>query len=119
MINLFSALLLLGAQFLIIILILVIAIYIAIGIFLNNFHKVVYGNGTILAFIPIANMYVLGKLTVNKAVGWALVFCEIITGKINGNYILPEGISSFLSTFLSIVSVVLLIYGIAKYNKLK
>ena len=47
-------------------------IHILLGIFLNKFNKLVYGEGSILAWFPIFNLYLLGKLTVNKYVGWIL-----------------------------------------------
>ena len=53
----------------------VILIYILVGILLNKLNKVMYGKGTALAFIPFCNVYLLGKLTINKIVGWVLLGC--------------------------------------------
>lgn len=120
---------LLGAMagFLIVILLVVLGVYIACSIFLNKFNKLVYGKGTPMCWIPIANIYLLGKLTVNKIVGWILVICVFLTAEytttINGvetvHNILPEGISSVVSTIYGIAVLVLFIYAIVKYNKLK
>lgn len=100
--------------FLVVIIVITLAIYIAQAIFLNKFNKLVNGKGTPMAWIPIANIYLLGKLTVNKVVGWVLailVVClSFLTGTstttINGvettHSILPEGISS----------IVLILYGL-------
>lgn len=120
---------LLGAMagFLIVILLVVLAIYIASAIFLNKFNKLVYGKGTPMCWIPIANIYLLGKLTVNKVVGWILVACVLLTGEytttINGvetvHNILPESISSVVSTLYGIAVLGLFIYAIVKYNKIK
>ena len=74
------------AKFLLIGLAIVIAIYIATAIFLNKFNKLVYGKGTAKAWIPIANIYLLGKLTVNKFVGWILVACIFFNSKSYNNH---------------------------------
>ena len=103
------------------------AFYIAIAIFLNKFNKLVYGKGTAMAWIPVFNVYLLGKLTVNKLVGWILVICSFLTGTytttVNGvettHTILPKGISSVVSTIYGLAVLGLFIYAIIKYNKLK
>ncbi|MBQ8892014.1 MAG: hypothetical protein IJ068_04035 [Bacilli bacterium] len=105
----------------------VIGIYVLQGIFLTKFNKLVNGNGTPLAWIPICNIYLLGKLTVNKLVGWILVGCILITGKftitINGvknvYTILPKNITSFISLLSNLAILGLFIYGIIKYSNLK
>lgn len=115
------------AVFGIFIIIIVIAIYVAQAIFLNKFNKLVNGKGTALAWIPVCNVYLLGKLTVNKLVGWILVICVFLTGTytttINGvetsHTILPEGISSFVSTVYGLAVFGLFIYAIVKYNQIK
>ena len=111
----------------ILVLVLVVAIYIVQGIFLTKLNKLMYGKGSALAWIPIANVYLLGKLTINKIVGWILVivtFCTMtFTTTLNGvektTSILPESISSTVSNILSVVEFGLLIYAIIKYFKLK
>ena len=67
------------AAFGLIILLVVIVIYVAVGILLNKLNKQINGKGTPMAWIPIANIYLLGKLTVNKIVGWILVACALLT----------------------------------------
>lgn len=115
------------AGFVIVIFILGIGIYIAQAIFLNKFNRLVNGKGTAMAWIPIFNIYLLGKLTVNKLVGWVLVGCVFLTGTytttINGvetsRTILPEGISSVVATVYGLAVLGLFIYAIIKYNKIK
>ena len=115
------------AGFVIILLILVVAIYVAQAIFLNKFNKLVNGKGTPMAWIPVANIYLLGKLTFNKIVGWVLVVCFFLTGSttttINGvettHTFLPENISSVISSLNGFAIFGLFIYAIIKYNKLK
>ena len=105
----------------------VIGIYVLQGLFLTKFNKLVNGKGTPLAWIPICNVYLLGKLCINKIVGWILVGCILITGKftvtINGvknvYTILPKNITSLISSLSSLAIFGLFIYGIIKYNDLK
>lgn len=105
----------------------VIGIYVLQGLFLTKFNKLVNGKGTPLAWIPICNVYLLGKLCINKIVGWILVGCILITGKftvtINGvknvYTILPPNITSLINSLSSIAIIGLFIYGIIKYNDLK
>lgn len=113
--------------FVIVLLVIVIAIYIVQGIFLTKLNKLMYGKGTALAWIPIANAYLLGKLTINKVVGWILVigtfstmtFTTTLNGVEKTTSILPASISSTVSNIISIAELVLLIYAIIKYFKLK
>lgn len=115
------------AMFGIFILIIVLGIYIAISIFLNKFNKLVYGKGTAMAWIPIFNIYLLGKLAINKIVGWILVVCIFLTGTYTTTFngvetthtILAENISSVVSTLYNLAILGLLIYAIVKYNRLK
>jgi len=115
------------AGFVFIFFLVILAIYIGCAIFLNKFNKLVYGKGTPMCWIPFANIYLLGKLTVNKIVGWILIICIILstefTVTINGvstqGTILPAGISLIVSTLYGIAVFVLFIYAIVKYNKLK
>lgn len=110
-----------------VILLVVIVIYIASAIFLNKFNKLLYGKGTPMCWIPVANIYLLGKLTVNKFVGWILVICIFLTGEttttINGvettSSFLPESINSVVQIIYNIVVLLLFIYAIIKYNVLK
>ncbi len=114
-------------QFFIIFLVVGLVLYILIAIFLNKYNKLVYGKGTPLAFIPICNVYLLGKLTVNKLVGWLLVLVPLLTGttttEINGvettHTLLPPKISQIISTVYGVTVFILLIYGIVQYFQLK
>ncbi len=49
------------------------AIYILFGIILFKLNKAINKKVTLIAWIPIVNIYLLGKLTVNKIVGWILI----------------------------------------------
>ena len=106
---------------------LVLAVYIAQAIFLSKFHKLVYGKGTALGWIPVCNTYLLGKLVVNKLVGWIMVVAFFLTGTFTvtvndaqSTYsILPENIRSIYTNIYSTVIFVLFIVAIVKYVKLK
>ena len=41
--------------------------------FLNKFNKLIYGKFTVMSLIPIFDIYLLGKLTINKVFGLILV----------------------------------------------
>lgn len=107
--------------------ILVLLIYLFISIFLNKLNKVIYKKGTIMAFLPVFNIYLLGKLTINKMIGWLLVLFTFITGvfiaSINGNVssfdIIPSIVCAFISSITCVMLIILFIFAIVKYNKLK
>ena len=96
--------------FIVLIILIVIAIYVAEAIFLNKLNKKIYGQGTALAWIPIANIYLLGKLAFNKAVGFALLAIVLVFGAIN---------NSALSSISTVLEIIALVIAIMKYSKLK
>ena len=113
--------------FSVIVFIVAIVVYVLESIFLYKFNKLVYGKGTPLAWIPICNIYLLGKLAVNKIVGWILVIILFLTGTytvtVNGveeTYtILPEGIHNVLTVLYYLVFLGLFVYAIIKYMRIK
>ena len=108
-------------------LIIFLVIYILIGIFLNKLNKLIYGKGTPMAFIPFANIYLLGKLTLGKPVGLILIILNLLCGtytvEINGYAraftILPGSISYGVSMLINIIIFGLFIYAIYLYFKIK
>ncbi len=56
--------------------------YMLFSFLLNKLNKMVYGKKTILAWIPFANNYVLGKLTVNKVFGWVMLILSLFNSSI-------------------------------------
>ena len=62
--------------------IIVVVIYVLYGLFLNSFNKAVEGRGTVFAFIPIGNLYLLGALTFNSTMGIVLVLASFGTSLI-------------------------------------
>ncbi len=111
----------------IIVLLVVLTIYILTSIFLNKFNKLVYGKGTPMAWIPIFNLYLIGKLAFNKLVGWILIITLFLTGEfsttINGvtttKTILPANINSIVKVIYSVAVLAIFIYAIYKYFKIK
>ena len=73
----FSGFAFIGA-FLIAILILIIIMYVFMGVFLGKLNKLIYGKGTPMAWIPLLNTYLMGKLVVNKVFGMILVIIPFI-----------------------------------------
>ncbi len=118
-----SMMLAMGVMFIV----LLIIIYIIWGLFLNSFNKLVEGHGTILGFIPIANLYLLGKLTFNSSMGLILVLasfaCSAVTTKVNGVYALekfiPKEILDQILTYYSIVVLAVFLIGVLKYLSLR
>lgn len=50
-------------------------LYVLLGLLINNLHAKMYGNSTVLAFVPICNSYLLVKLSFGKmiAIGYLVV----------------------------------------------
>jgi hypothetical protein len=105
-----------------------IIIYILISIFLNKFNKLLYGKGTCMSWLPGFQTYLLGKLAINKVIGLIMVIMLILKSSFkitNSDGItstftfFSENIRLKLSTLYHTIFLVLLIYAIIKYNKLK
>ncbi len=104
-----------------------IGIYVLEGIFLTKFNKLVYKKGTPMAWIPIVNLYLLGKLTFNKIVGWILVialflnvrFTVTIGNQTISKSLLPDSIASIFSVVYNLAVLGIFIYAIIKYFNLK
>lgn len=115
------------ATFSLLYIIILIILWIIEGIIINKLHKEMYGKATVLAWVPFCNIYLLGKLTVNKTVGWALAISKILTytitttvNSVQKTYsILPSSISTLLSGIVGIITFCLLIYAIVKYKRLE
>ena len=118
-----SMMLSMGVMFIVVL----IVVYIIWGLFLNSFNKLVEGHGTILGFLPIANLYLLGKLTFNSFMGLMLVLasfvCGALTSKVNGVYALekyiPKQFLDQILTYYSIVILAVFLIGVLKYLGLR
>ena len=112
--------------FLIMLIIVVMICYVALAIFLTNFSKKIEGKPNIMAWIPFSNIYLLGKLTFSKDVGYGLLALLILsctlTLKIDRMTIilsLPSVLQMILGAAFAGAFVAVLIFGIRKYEKLK
>lgn len=112
--------------FLIMLIIVVMICYVALAIFLTNFSKKIEGKPNIMAWIPFSNIYLLGKLTFSKDVGYGLLALLILsctlTLKIDRMTIilsLPSILQMILGAAFAGAFVAVLIFGIRKYEKLK
>ena len=95
-------------NFFLIAILIILAIYIIEALILNTLNKKIYGEGTWQAWVPFANVYLLGKLTVNKTVGWILLILAFFSGG-------EEGIGETLNNIYSLA----FIYAIVKLSQLK
>ena len=103
-----------------------IAIYVVLGIVLNKLNKKIYGKGTALAWIPLCNTYLLGKLTINKFVGIALIILPLLnsrftitTGQNQTVYtLIPDKFKDIYSLVCGVLFIVLFIVAVVKLNKL-
>lgn len=101
--------------------------YVSLGIVLTKLNRCIYGHGTPMAWLPLVNLYLLGKLTINKYVGWGIIICLFLTGsystEVNGvskTYaILPNSIRENLLSLTNLFIFGLFIYAVFKYYKLE
>ena len=112
--------------FIIVIILIFVICYAALAIFLNNFYKKVYGESTVMAWIPFANIYLLGKLTFSKDAGYGLVALFVLSGTIKLTFdrtsivlSLPNVLQMILGAVFAGAFVATLIFGIRKYGRLK
>lgn len=108
-------------------LLIIIVLYAIQGIILTRLNKLMYGEGTPMAWIPFANIYLLGKLTVNKSMGWILIGYLLSTMSLTITYpntqkvysLIPPQVKQLTDPIYDITIFILFIYAIYKYFKLK
>ena len=112
--------------FIAVLLIILIICYAALAIFLNNFNKKVYGAPSIMAWIPFANIFLLGKLTFNRDAGYGLVALFVLSCTLTMQidrmtivFSLPSVLQMILGAVFAGAFVTTLIFGIRKYGRLK
>lgn len=111
--------------FIIIIILIVVICYAALAIFLTHFSEKMEGEPSVMAWIPFANIYLLGKLTFNKDTGYGLVALFVLsctlTLQIDKTTIilsLPGIVQVILGAAFAGAFVAVLIFGIRKYGRL-
>ena len=102
--------------YIIVILLIVVICYATLAIFLTHFSEKVEGKPSVMAWIPFANIYLLGKLTFNKDTGYGLVALFVLsytlTLQIEGIIQMILG-AAFAGAFVAV-----LIFGVRKYDRL-
>ena len=111
--------------FIAIIILIIITFYAVLAIFLNNFNKKVNGTPTVMAWIPFANVYLLGKLTFNKDAGYGLIALFLLSGTLRLTFdkttivlSLPNVLQVILGAVFAGTFIATLIYGVQKYTNL-
>ena len=110
-----------------IILAFLLAVYIAYGIVITKLHKQMYGRGSVLAWIPYCNLYLLGKLTINKFAGWAVALLAVLSTalssnlalELTGNSMMLAKVRASVSELSGTLSLLFLVNAIFKYLRLK
>lgn len=98
-------------------------IYILFGLFLNNFHKVSCGQSSIMAFLPITNIYILAKLAINKIFAFIFILLILISGYLtiftDISSLIPLNVQLYIYLAYGIIILILWIYGTFKYDRIK
>lgn len=118
--------LLIGYVLMVIVGLIGLAVYYFTAKFLNDFNIFVYGKTTIMAWVPISNVYLLGKLAVNEIVGWILVafsFVASISVDVSKDGVyqfdIPRQENFIVVIIYYVILIGLYIYAYVKYSKLK
>jgi hypothetical protein len=88
----------------------IIGIYVSQAIILNRLYYFEEGRTTILGWIPLGNIYLIGKTTLGTSVGWVLLACPFIISLTGSNAV---------ASIYSVATFVLFIYACVKYSNLK
>ena len=111
--------------FIAIIILVIITCYALLAIFLNNLNKKVNGTTSVMAWIPLANVYLLGKLTFSKDAGYGLVALFILSGTLKLTFAtttivlsLPNVLQIILGAVFAGAFIATLIFGIQKYDNI-
>ena len=83
-----------------------------LGLFINTLHRKIYNHGSILSFIPIANMYLCVKLAFGSTVG--LVYIIAFVGSALLSSVLP--VLSSLVGLLGLAAFIVVIYKLLSKN---
>lgn len=103
-------------------------LYILFAVFLNNFHKVHCGQSALSAFLPILNVYILGKLAINKIYGWLLLLTLLFLGSeliitefglLDINPIIPISMRKYVYIGYGIILLITYIFSVFKYDRIK
>ena len=115
-----------------ILLVIFFVIYCIFSHFISRMHQICYGRSNVKAWIPFANIYLLGKIAVNQFIGWCLLFLILvpqvqwIESDCQGTlcnrvtkYLLIDSITDIFLIIDIVLVVLLFIYSFLKYRKNK
>lgn len=98
-------------------------LYVIFSSILSKANKTIYEEKNIFAWIPIFNLYLLGKIAVNKIIGVILVLIEFLIGFLCSipyfQNVIPSYIVDILSLVFIFVIIILFFIVLAKYFKVK
>lgn len=112
----------------VVLIVIFILLYILLGFFLNKFNVLMGNKKTIIAYIPLMNIYLLGKLAVDDFFGIAMALYFIVA---NGTYSITLDSISINGSFLSgnfglimkiiydVLLLIVIIYALYKYFYMK
>lgn len=98
-------------------------LYVIFSSILSKANKTIYEEKNIIAWIPIFNLYLLGKIAINKIFGVILVLIEFLIGFLCSipyfQNVIPSYIVDILSLIFIFVIIILFFIVLAKYFKVK
>ena len=98
-------------------------LYVIFSSILSKANKTIYEEKNIFAWIPIFNLYLLGKIAINKIIGVILVLIEFLIGFLCSipyfQNVIPSYIIDILSLVFIFVIIILFFIVLAKYFKIK
>lgn len=98
-------------------------LYVIFSSILSKANKTIYERKNIFAWIPIFNLYLLGKIAINKIIGVILVLIEFFIGFLCSipyfQNVIPSYIIDILSLVFIFVIIILFFIVLAKYFKIK
>ena len=98
-------------------------LYVIFSSILSKANKTIYEEKNIFAWIPIFNLYLLGKIAINKIIGVILVLIEFLIGFLCSipyfQNVIPSYIVDILSLVFIFVIIILFFIVLAKYFKVK
>ena len=98
-------------------------LYVIFSSILSKANKTIYEEKNIFAWIPIFNLYLLGKIAINKIIGVILVLIEFLIGFLSSipyfQNVIPSYIVDILSLVFIFVIIILFFIVLVKYFKVK
>lgn len=98
-------------------------LYVIFSSILSKANKTIYEEKNIFAWIPIFNLYLLGKIAINKIIGVILVLLVFLIGSLISipyfQNVIPSYIVDILSLIFIFVIIILFFIVLVKYFKVK